>query len=92
MIGKLLAAYIILLKQFRDKFLLTNKVGSAIAHFIAKRDILKYVVRVLLYLLIAISYLLLNARWISGVIFMVLLSSSSAYFFWYKQGEKATNH
>lgn len=70
--GSELAPHVGVLKQFRDQVLLPNTLGKhfvnlyytvspPIADFIAEREYLKRVVRVLLYPLIMCSYLLLKA-------------------------------
>ena len=61
----------ILLKDFRDRFLLTNSPGSSfvkfyyrysppVAGFIAQHDSLRAVVRILLYPFIAFAYVMLH--------------------------------
>lgn len=70
--GSELAAKVVLLKQFRDKFLLTNGPGTSfvnlyyrysppVAEFISRHDALRAAVRILLYPLIAVAYLTLHA-------------------------------
>jgi hypothetical protein len=85
--GSPLDPYVSLLKQFRDRYLLTTSVGSSVvdfyytyspplADFIADREILKAAVRVLLLPLIGFAYLLLNGPeylLVSGLALFVLL-------------------
>lgn len=72
--GSLLEPHVVLLREFRDSFLLTNSVGQKfvslyytysppLADYIAERDSLKAIVRILLLPLIGISYLLMNGLW-----------------------------
>lgn len=69
--GSSLASQVIQLKSFRDKFLLTNEAGARfvkfyyqysppVAHYIARHDFLRAIVRILLYPLIAFSYMMLH--------------------------------
>ena len=69
--GSSLASKVVLLKQFRDRFLLTNGPGTAFvkmyyhysppfAHYLARHDWLRAVVRVLLYPLVGLAYVLLH--------------------------------
>ncbi len=69
--GSDLAPKVVLLKQFRDRFLLTNKPGTLfvklyyrfsppLAHFIAKHDLLRAGIRLMLYPLITLAYALLH--------------------------------
>lgn len=69
--GSSLAPKVVLLKDFRDRFLLTNRPGTGfvklyyhysppIARFIAQHDALRAVVRGLLYPLIALAYGMLH--------------------------------
>jgi len=73
---------VVLLRQFRDKFLLTNSLGRAyvdfyyhnspqMAKFIAGSEPLKFVVRTLLTPIVAAVYLLFHPVWI-GVIAMAI--------------------
>lgn len=70
--GSELAEKVVLLKEFRDRFLMTNAPGKSfvrmyyhysppVAEFIARHDFLRAVVRALLYPLIGVAYLLLHA-------------------------------
>ncbi len=69
--GSGLASNVILLKRFRDRFLLTNRPGTAfvklyyhysppIAHYLARHDFWRAVVRVLLYPLVVLAYVMLH--------------------------------
>lgn len=69
--GSGLAAKVVLLKEFRDRFLLTNGPGTRfvnlyyqysppVARFIARHDTLRAIVRVLLYPFIAFAYVMLH--------------------------------
>jgi lysophospholipase L1-like esterase len=97
--GSDLAPKVILLKQFRDRFLLTNGPGRAfvnlyyhfsppIADFIARHDLLKAGVRLFLYPLIAVAYLLLHSGWIARLIFVAFFVLSSWYLISTLQGKK----
>ena len=70
--GSGLAEKVVLLKNFRDRFLLTNGPGTSfvkfyyhysppVAQFIAQHDSLRAVVRILLYPFIAFAYVMLHA-------------------------------
>jgi lysophospholipase L1-like esterase len=72
--GSLLEPHVALLREFRDSFLLTNGAGKKfvslyytysppLAAFIAERESLQMIVRVVLLPLIGISYLLVNGLW-----------------------------
>jgi lysophospholipase L1-like esterase len=84
--GSQLEARVVLLQQFRDAFLLTNKPGTVFVHlyykysppiadFIRERGWLKAIVRVCLYPLIGFSYLMLHhiISWTSVIWGMALL-------------------
>lgn len=69
--GSSLASNVILLKNFRDRFLLTNGLGNRfvklyyhysppLAHYIARHDFLRAFVRILLYPLITFAYIMLH--------------------------------
>jgi lysophospholipase L1-like esterase len=88
--GSDLAPKVVLLKQFRDRFLLTNGPGTVfvnlyyhysppIADFIARHDLLRAGVRLLLYPLIAVAYVLLNSGWIVRLVFVAFFVISSLY-------------
>ncbi len=72
--GSLLEPHVVLLREFRDTFLLTNEPGRQfvsnyytysppIADFIAEHESLKMIVRILLLPLIGCAYLLLHGLW-----------------------------
>lgn len=86
--GSDLAPKVLLLKQFRDRFLLTNRPGTMfvnvyyhysppIADFIAQHDLVKTGVRILLYPLIAVAYFMLHSSWIVCLAFVIFAVSSS---------------
>jgi lysophospholipase L1-like esterase len=69
--GSGMASQVTLLKNFRDRFMLTNGLGTKfvrlyyqysppIAQYIARHDFVRAVVRILLYPLIAFSYMMLH--------------------------------
>ena len=69
--GSGMASKVVLLKEFRDRFLLTNGPGThfvklyyhyspPVAHFIARHDFLRAVVRLLLYPFITFAYVMLH--------------------------------
>lgn len=72
--GSLFEPRVVLLRQFRDSYLLTNPVGQKfvelyytysppIADFIRQSELLKFIVRIALLPLIGIAYLLVNGLW-----------------------------
>jgi len=72
--GSLLEPHVVLLREFRDTFLLTNEPGKLfvstyyaysppIADYIAQHEFLKVMVRILLLPLIGIAYILLHGLW-----------------------------
>jgi lysophospholipase L1-like esterase len=100
--GSNLAPKVILLQQFRDRFLLTNRAGSAfvelyyhysppIADFIARHELLRAGVRILLYPLIAIAQIMLYPGWIFRFLLVVLAVFSSIYLMNKLQGRKIRN-
>jgi lysophospholipase L1-like esterase len=97
--GSDLAPKVILLKKFRDRFLLTNIPGRVfvnlyyhysppIADFIARHDLLRAGIRLLLYPLIAVAYLLLHSGWIIRIGFIAFFVLSSLYVIGILQGRK----
>jgi hypothetical protein len=75
---------VVLLRQFRDNYLMTNHVGQAfvkfyyrysppIAHFIAENYLLKIVVRTLLTPFVAIAYLLIHSIIMSAVLVLFIM-------------------
>ncbi len=81
--GSDLAPKVVLLKQFRDRFLLTNSPGTVfvklyyhfsppLAHFIARHNLLRAGVRLLLYPLIAFAYVLLHPRFAMYLLYAVV--------------------
>ena len=69
--GSLLEPHVVLLREFRDTYLLTNDPGRTfvsfyytysppIADFIAESELLKFMVRMMLLPLVGVSYLLVN--------------------------------
>lgn len=100
--GSHLEPKVIVLKQFRDMFLLTNRVGAAfvefyyhysppLADFIAQHELLRAGVRMLLYPLIAIAQLMLHPGWGIRFILVVLAVFSSIYMIGKLQGRKTRN-
>lgn len=82
--GSLLEPQVILLRRFRDKFLLTNRLGSVFvqlyytysppfAHFIAKHSVLRAITRILLYPLVGLAALLLNPAYLYAFLTFTML-------------------
>ena len=83
--GSLVEPHVVLLREFRDTYLLTNSPGQKfvslyytysppIADYIAEHEFLKKVVRVLLLPLIGLSYILVNGLWYLIPLVMAALS------------------
>ena len=69
--GSLIEAHVKILRKFRDRFLITNNIGKSfvnlyykysppLAHFIAKHDSLRLMVRMTLFPLVGISWIALK--------------------------------
>ena len=89
--GSLLQPQVVLLRQFRDHFLLTNRPGSLfvrlyyhysppIANVIVRHSFLRSVVRLLLYPLVGLSVLLLHFS-LQWLVLSVLAGLSACFFF-----------
>lgn len=86
--GSVLNKYVVLLRQFRDTYLKTNALGRgfiqlyyqyspSLAEIISKNSGLRFIVRVLLMPLIAVSYFLLKTGWIVKLMVSMLLLFST---------------
>ena len=93
--GSLLEPHVVLLQQFRDVYLLTNRPGSMfvglyykysppIAEYIAGHEFLRTAVRAVLYPLVGFSYLCLHEYWytvlLPVVVFMLLFWMGLSFF------------
>lgn len=89
--GSGMASQVTLLKKFRDRFLLTNGLGTKfvklyyqysppIAHYIARHDFVRAVVRILLYPLIAFSYMMLHTSLPARLALLTLFMLSAGYY------------
>ncbi|OPZ90294.1 MAG: hypothetical protein BWY73_01346 [candidate division TA06 bacterium ADurb.Bin417] len=91
--GSPLAGQVALLRRFRDHCLLTNRPGAAFvswyyrkgplaARYIAPRPLARAAVRLVLYPLIAFSFLALNGWLLPG---LILLAAVGAWLFWVQE-------
>jgi uncharacterized protein YjdB len=82
--GSKFQSSVVVLRQFRDQHLLTNKIGSAfvnfyyknsppVANFIAHNESLKTIVRVLLVPFVAIAYLIMHMKLLIAAALAVLV-------------------
>lgn len=92
--GSLLAPKVVILEHFRDRFLLTNAPGKLfvklyyhysppMAHFIARHNLLRAGVRLLLYPLIGFAYVLLHPALAFRLLFVACIMLVGA--FWIKR-------
>ncbi|HHB75961.1 MAG TPA: hypothetical protein ENK84_05395 [Desulfobulbus sp.] len=98
--GSLLEPQVVLLRQFRDQFLLTNRPGSffvtqyyryspPIADFIAEHSVLRVITRFFLYPLVGVAALLLSPQ--LGILLIVLMTILTiAFFFRARTDRQAT--
>lgn len=81
--GSILEPQVKLLRQFRDTYLLTNELGRAfvnfyytysppLAEFIRQSEVLRMIVRLALFPLVGMAYLLLNGMWYIAAILLLL--------------------
>ena len=86
--GTVLEPQVILLKKFRDLYLLTNRPGSCfvqlyytysppIADFIRQHDIIRFLVRILLLPLLTVSFFLVEFSPLQQLLFALILACSS---------------
>ena len=89
--GTVLEPQVVLLKKFRDLYLLTNRPGSCfvqlyytysppIADFIRQHDIIRFVVRILLLPLLTVSFFLVEFSPLQHLLLALLLVCSSGLF------------
>ncbi|CAK8713849.1 Lysophospholipase L1 [Candidatus Electrothrix aarhusensis] len=89
--GTVLEPQVILLKKFRDLYLLTNRLGSyfvqlyytyspPIADFIRQHDILRFVVRILLLPLLTVSFFLVEFSPLQQLIIAIVMFCSFGLF------------
>ncbi len=88
--GSPVEKHVILLKEFRDNFLLTNAPGKLFvktyyalsppaAHFISQHENVKRVIRILLYPLIGLSYVLLKLNLTAQLLIAVMLAGGLGF-------------
>ncbi|MGB5686605.1 MAG: CFI-box-CTERM domain-containing protein [Candidatus Electrothrix sp.] len=89
--GTILEPQVVLLKKFRDLYLLTNRPGSyfvqlyytyspPIADFIRQHDIIRFLVRILLLPLLTVSFFLVEFSPLQQLLLALLLVCSSGFF------------
>lgn len=88
--GSGMADKVVLLKDFRDRFLLTNGPGTSfvklyyqysppVARFIAQHDSLRAVVRILLYPFVFFAYVMLHTGWAVRLVLVACVALSVAW-------------
>ena len=88
--GSPMESHVSILRNFRDRYLLTNKIGSLfvntynkysppVAHFIAEHEMLKVAVRISLMPLVAVSYSILHLGPIITLTMLVVLLATPLF-------------
>ena len=97
--GSLIEPHVKILRNFRDRFLITNTIGSyfvklyykyspPLANFIAKHDILRATVRLFLFPVVGLSWIALKIGLFSMIAIMLFFMSCFAGFIWSRRRHK----